>query len=169
MLLISELKRLSKHVKDIILVESKKTHIYVISEKKEKKLITKIKGKKKNIVVKNILVDDLLYDKELQNILYSGTSIKKGEELNKILNFDSLVIVTYSLKNLNHSKKTLFGYALKGRKDENGFLGELKGKPIGRNNVFVPHKNLKQLEEFLRYWKVSHKNQKCLFVDQDEK
>lgn len=168
MQLISELKRLSNQVKDIILVEGKKNHIYVISEKKDKITINKIK-RKKNVVVKNILVDDILYDKELQKMLYSGISIKKGKNLNNILGLESSVIVTYSLKILNHSKKTLFGYALKGRKREEGVLRELRGSPIGRNCVLVPYKNLEQIEEFLRYWKVSYEFKKCLFVDQYEK
>ena len=68
----------------------------------------------------------------------------------------SIALVTYSLENLNHSQKTLFGYALKGRTGQKGFLDKLKGEAIGRNNVLIPSESLEKLREFMATWKVKY-------------
>lgn len=166
MSLISELKKLSRDTIDIILVEDKIINLYVILKEENKNIINKIKriakNEKTDIVVKSILVNELLYSKDIKKILYNGLSLKKNKKISKIAKIESLVLVTYSLESLDHSKKTLFGYALKGRKNEKGLLGELKGIAVGRNNILVPYENLKNLEEFLKYWKVTYKGRKLL-------
>ena len=66
-------------------------------------------------------------------------------------------LVTYSLTSLSHSRKTLFGYALKGRIGRKGFVDELGGEAVGRNNVLVPTANLDKLKEFFATWNVEFK------------
>ena len=171
MSLISRLNGLKDNIIDIVLVENNITEIYVILEKENKKTINEIKqiSKEEKTIIKTILVNELLYNKDIKKILYNGLSLKKNKKISEITDTRPLVLVTYSLENLSHSKKTLFGYVLKGRENEKGLLGELKGSVIGRNNVLVPYENLKNLEEFMKYWKISYKKIRCLFVDQNEK
>ena len=77
-----------------------------------------------------------------------------------------VALVTYSLKNLNHSKKTLFGYALKGRSGQKGFIYRLKGEAVGRNNVLIPLNNLKELEEFFGTWDVRYRLKRFIELKQ---
>ncbi len=76
--------------------------------------------------------------------------------------FRLIVLVTYSLENLNHSQKTLFGYALKGRTGQKGFLDKLDGEAVGRNNVLIPVDNLTQLKEFFATWNVKYNVRKFI-------
>jgi len=71
-------------------------------------------------------------------------------------------LVTYSLENLDHSKKTLFGYALKGRTGQKGFVHGINGEAIGRNNVLVPINNLDKIKEFFATWKVKYEVRKFI-------
>ncbi|MFH1399340.1 MAG: hypothetical protein ABIG95_04490 [Candidatus Woesearchaeota archaeon] len=82
--------------------------------------------------------------------------MRSSGKTSKSENLCAVSLVTYSLENLNHSHKTLFGYALKGRKGETGFVDTLSGEAVGRNNVLVPSANIPKLEEFLATWKVAY-------------
>lgn len=74
--------------------------------------------------------------------------------------FRLVAMATYSLENLDHSQKTLFGYALKGRTKNKGFIQSLDGEAVGRNNVLLPLQNLPQLKEFFATWKVDYEVRK---------
>ncbi len=79
------------------------------------------------------------------------------------------IIVTYSLKKLPHTKKTMFGYALKGRDNKSGILHEARGKALGRNCFRVPVENAEKVEEFMEYWKVDYRKEKAYFVYNQQK
>jgi hypothetical protein len=78
------------------------------------------------------------------------------ENCGSAFSFRGVSMVTYSLTNLGHSKKTLFGYALKGRGKEGGFLEIIGGETVGRNNVLIPTEKLDKLKEFLGTWHVRY-------------
>ena len=97
-----------------------------------------------------------------QNCIYRCVPIDVKEVVKKLQSSaDSssvrdIALITYSLENLNHSKKTLFGYALKGRANQKGFLQNLGGEPIGRNSVLLPYENLEDIKEFFATWQVKY-------------
>ena len=173
MLLASRLKEIKDDIIDIILVKNDVTEIYVLLEKENEKTTKQIKKiareEKGKAKIEIILVNDLLYNPNIKKIIYSGLSLKRDKKIPEMTNSKPKVIVTYSLESLNHSRKTLFGYAMKGRENEKGLLGELKGSVVGRNSVIVPYENIKNLEEFLKYWKVNYEKKKCLFVENENR
>ena len=83
------------------------------------------------------------------------------------LNIQSVTLVTYSLTNLNHSQKTLFGYALKGRTGQKGFVHSLRGEPVGRNNILIPSSKLDELKEFFATWKVNYQIRRFIELNGD--
>jgi hypothetical protein len=87
--------------------------------------------------------------------ILAGYSLKKSRSLAGMLGAKSRIIAIYSLKNLDHSKKTIFGYALKGRKNSGGVLREIGGEVAGRNSVIVPAANSGRLEGFFSFWNVA--------------
>lgn len=91
-------------------------------------------------------------EKRVVELLKNNLDSKSG--------FRLVAMITYSLENLNHSQKTLFGYALKGRTGKKGFLDTLDGETVGRNNVLLPLEHLGQLKEFFATWKVDHEIRK---------
>lgn len=73
-----------------------------------------------------------------------------------------VTLITYSLKTLNHSQKTLFGYALKGRSGKTGYLHLLKGETIGRNSILIPTGHVSEAKEFFSTWKVQYKSRRLI-------
>ena len=120
--LASRAKRFINKVNDIILL---KENILVIILKDDKE-IEGIKKEFKDHNLKFININDLLKKKELLEILYDGFSLKYNSPINKKINFEPLILITYGLENLDHIKKTMFGYALKGRSEDKGLLGTIK-------------------------------------------
>jgi hypothetical protein len=113
-----------------------------------------------------LLVDDLFKDILYLRLIQNGFSINQNKFIGNSLNTETLILVTYDLKTLNHSKKTLFGYALKGRKDQKGFLDSLNGNAVGRNNVLIPINELKELKEFLKTWNIKYYTQKFVRINE---
>jgi len=114
----------------------------------------------------SLLADDLFKDPLYLKLVQNGFSIKNNKPISKTLNVETLVLLTYDLKTLNHSKKTLFGYALKGRKGQKGFLDSLNGNVVGRNNVLIPINRLDELKEFLKTWQVKYSLQKFMRINE---
>ena len=83
---------------------------------------------------------------------------KKLDKIESILGskINPVFLITYSLTNLNHTQKTQFGYALKGRDGKSGMLKLVKGQPVGRNNIILPIKGLEEIKDFLATWKVKY-------------
>ncbi len=123
--------------------------------------------KQTKVYIKSLLVDDLFKDSFYLKLIQNGFSIKENKFISKALNVETLVLLTYDLKTLNHSKKTLFGYALKGRKGQKGFLDSLNGSIVGRNNVLIPINKLDELKEFLKTWQVKYSIQKFMRINEE--
>lgn len=129
--------------------------------------VNKIFNKKQiRVNVKSFLAGDLFKDPFYLSLIQEGFSIKENRFISKMLDVETLVLLTYDLKTLNHSKKTLFGYALKGRKGQKGFLDSLNGDVVGRNNVLVPTNRLDELREFFKTWQVKYFIQKFLRINE---
>jgi len=127
----------------------------------------KIFNKKQGMVnINSLLADDLFKDNLYLRLIQNGFSIKENKFINKALNVETLLLLTYDLKTLDHSKKTLFGYALKGRKGQKGFLDSLNGSAVGRNNVLIPINKLDELKEFLKTWQVKYSIQKFMRINE---
>ena len=158
--LASRTKRFIGKVNDIILL---KEDILVIILKDDKE-IEGIKKEFKDYNLKFININDLLKKKEVLEILYDGFSLKYDSPINKKVNFEPLILITYGLENLDHIKKTMFGYALKGRSEDKGLLGTIKETVIGRNSFIIPIKNLEKIKEFFEHWNVKYKTKKIIEV-----
>ena len=137
-----------------------------------KNILLKLKGifnkKKVKADIISLLADDLFKDPLYLELVQNGFSIKNNNLISKTLNAETLVLLTYDLKTLDHSKKTLFGYALKGRKGQKGFLDYLKGNAVGRNNVLIPINKLDELKEFFETWQVKYSIQKFMRINERE-
>lgn len=114
--------------------------------------------------IEPLIVDNLHKEPLYLNLIHEGYSVKFKQFLSKNLKTKSVVLITYSLKNLTHSKKTLFGYALKGREGKNGILQKMKGEAVGRNNILAPVEKLESFREFLKSWEVNYKMKRVLII-----
>lgn len=117
---------------------------------------------KRQILV--ILKDKESIQKAREKLKKINTSFSISLVLLKDVLNNKKVIITYSLENLDHTKKTLFGYALKGRGKEHGILKSVKGETLGRNNIILPAEKSSKIDEFLRYWKVSYTKRRVIEV-----
>jgi len=180
---IKQLKEIcrEKEVIDIVLLGNNgkekiiKIHLIIIFKDNNdhtKNILLKAKGifNKKYVRanIKFLLADDLFKDSLYLRLIQKGFSIKENKSISKTFNVETLVLLTYDLKTLNHSKKTLFGYALKGRKGQKGFLDSLNGNAVGRNNVLIPINNLCELKEFLNTWQIKYSIQKFMRINERE-
>jgi len=176
---IKQLKEIcrEKEVIDVVLLgcsgKEKITRIdlaIIFKDNNTKNILLKVKEifnkKQMRLNIKSLLADDLFKDPFYLKLIQNGFSIKENRFISKTLNIETLVLVTYDLKTLNHSKKTLFGYALKGRKGQKGFLDSLDGSAVGRNNVLIPINKLNELKEFLKTWQVKYSIQKFMRINE---
>jgi len=135
-----------------------------------KNILLKVKEifnkKQVRVNINSLLADDLFKDSLYLKLIQNGFSIKENKFIRKSLNVETIILLTYDLKTLNHSKKTLFGYALKGRKGKKGFLDSLNGNIVGRNNVLIPINKLNELKEFLKTWQVKYFVQKFMRINE---
>jgi len=152
---------------DILVIEDRKIVLaifeYAEAEKKAKKIISGI-NTAHNITT--VLLKNLIYSKDVLDFMVSGTSLKHNKALLDFFTATKKIIVTYSLENLDHVKKTLFGYALKGRGKGTGFLQSLEGEPLGRNNIILPAKHHEELQQFMKYWKVEYTLKSIIEVEE---
>jgi len=170
-----------KNVVDVVLLshnkKSKTTEISLAIVFKDKKIdysnkifikTKKFFNKKQvRVNINSLLACELFKDPLYLKLIQNGFSVKENKFINKTLNVETLILVTYDLKILNHSKKTLFGYALKGRKGQKGFLGSLNGSAVGRNNVLIPINKLNEIKEFLKTWQVKYSIQKFMRINEE--
>jgi len=120
-----------------------------------------IKEKITNSDIKTINLKEFLEEEFLsrQGIITEGISILDKKSLAEKLGFSGITIFTYKLKNLDHTKKTRFTYALIGRNSE-GMIKITGAKPLGKGAIEVPIKNSEIFEEFLEEWGVEYKKTK---------
>ncbi len=178
---IKQLKEIcrEKDVVDVVLLgcsEKEKTSkidltiVFKDNNNHTKNILLKVKGifnkKQARVNINFLMADNLFKDSLYLRLIQNGFSIKGNKFINKALNVETLILLTYDLKTLDHSKKTLFGYALKGRKGQQGFLDSLNGCAVGRNNVLIPIDKLNELKEFLQTWQVKYSIQKFMRINE---
>lgn len=120
-------------------------------------------GTVENLDVKTLNLPDLFASDFLarQALLVEGYSLLHDAPFSELLGFKGRVMFTYSLKNLNHNKKTRFTYALSGRHGE-GIREKLSIESLGRGAVLVPVENSSVFESFLLQWDVTYEKKKVL-------
>ena len=164
----SALNKYVKKTQDIILLEIKKEVIIISDDNSIKKNIEKEPEiRKMKYSIKTVAPDRIMEKKAIQKIIY-GYSIIKNAPYSEITGIIPKILVEYSLKNLPQSKKTMFGYALKGREGSKGILDEVDGKTVGRNALIIPEKNFTNFEGFLKFWSLNYKTSKILGMDEKE-
>lgn len=97
-----------------------------------------------------------------QEILITGYSLLHDIEFAKRIGFKGFSIFTYNLKNLNHTEKTKFTYALIGRRNKKGIIKSMNAIPLGKGAVKVPIKESLFFEEFLSEWKINYNKKDIL-------
>ena len=150
------LKGIAKKSLDIVVLEEEKEIVIISGDARLKDEAGRLLGKKKpGFSVALVGAGQLLSKKVMQKLL-EGYSLKANAPFSSVLGMRKKVLVAYSLSNLSHSQKTIFGYALRGRENETGILGRLKGETAGRNCLLVPEENFGKAIEFFAFWKVKY-------------
>jgi hypothetical protein len=165
-----DFRRLCKDdIVDILITDSEeeKIEIHIIIRNnniKQLDIVSKEikKASKSKVKIDSLNIEDILNNNTYLSLVHRAYSVKRGQSLSKTLSAESLYLITYELTNLNHSQKTMFGYALKGRTGEKGILSELKGRPVGRNNILIPSSQIDQLKDFFATWQVKYNIQQFL-------
>ncbi|MDD5086661.1 MAG: hypothetical protein PHV16_02820 [Candidatus Nanoarchaeia archaeon] len=161
---------ITDYLKKNKLINLKAIVLFKNNKKENSRIVLEVKkilsSKQINPEISYLCIESLFYDKLLFEMIHKGFSIKKNNLISKSLKQDVIFLITYDLKSLDHSKKTLFGYALKGRKNEDGFLGKLKGQTVGRNNIIIPCDKLQEIKEFFHSWKVDYSVQKFMRINE---
>jgi len=139
---------------DIVILENECVVLVISNDFSIKnKINLELEVKKLNYTIKVIPPNKVMEKESIRDIL-NGYSLKNKSPYSKISGMTLKVLASYTLKNLTQSKKTMFGYALKGRKKGEGVLSELKGIVVGRNSVIVPKEGQIRLIEFFKFWEV---------------
>ena len=142
----------------------------IIFEKEDYDYIDKVSARVAEIIrkyglephIEPLIINKIFKEPLFLTLIHEGLSLKYNKFIYKMLGVDSLALVTYSLQNLSRSKKTMFGYALKGRETKNGLLGKLKGAVVGRNSFYVPIESVERAREFLKIWNVEYKVERLM-------
>ncbi len=108
----------------------------------------KIHGKTEEIDTEVIPIQELYTTEFGFNILTEGYSIREEKPINELIGVEPYNIYSYSLENLNKSKKTTFNRSLK------RILKEEEGEKIGRGVIRIPKRKSGEIEDFLKNWGV---------------
>lgn len=119
---------------------------------------------KLNLHIEPFIIDSFSKEPLFLNLMHEGYSIKLGKFISESLKTESRFLISYSLENLSHSQKTLFGYALKGRTGQKGILQAVGGEVIGRNSIIVPTKKSESIIEFMKSWNIEYKIKRILVL-----
>ena len=119
------------------------------------------------VISKNFEKLDSYFIKQLLTegiLIYSKTPLIKI----KNLKYEAYNIIAYSLKNLNQSKKMkikrlFYGYKTKKKSNNKiyessskGLIKELNGTILGKGCFLISVKSLKQIEKFLKKYKINY-------------
>lgn len=148
----TDLRNNKREVTDFLYDKQKKECI-ILAEKLPKQSLKRIKSKHPDWDFKLLNYTNLLQN--IKSILeYESTAQKKP--IYKLFDLKLKHIITYSLESLSKTKKTLFGYALKGRTNSTGILQNAGGKTLGRNCIIVPAAQSQDVANLLDYWKLQY-------------
>lgn len=109
-------------------------------------------------------IDKILKEPLFLTLLHEGVSCKNKKPFAEMLKTKSIMLVTYTLGNLNKSQKTLFGYALRGRTNSKGVLDKLGGETVGRSGFIIPVNNFEKIKELLNCWDVKFAVRRLIFL-----
>ena len=116
--------------------------------------------------VKGIRISEI-FEKKFNasiSIFTEGYSLIKKEYIGKYLGGNNYSLFVYSLKNLNNSEKTMFQYALNGRRNSTGIIKELNGSHISSGSILIPIQNSEIFKVFLERWKINYDEWKNLMM-----
>ena len=94
-------------------------------------------------------------------------SLAQNRKILESMGLREMCLLSYDLGSLDHVKKTMFGYALMGRKKGEGLLSKSGGQMAGRNCLLVPASKLDKIIEFLDYWKAGYSLQSLFAKSED--
>ncbi|MDI6889078.1 MAG: nucleotidyltransferase domain-containing protein [Methanocellales archaeon] len=118
----------------------------------------------KNLHVEYIALENLFKEPVFLSLIHEGYSIREDRPIRDMLNTESCMLVTYNLKNLDQSEKTLFNFAMKGRGDKRGIFQEVGAKAVGRGSVLVPIDKFERFREFLDYWEIDYMAKRVMIL-----
>ena len=134
-----------------------------IAQEKVGKILSKMKNEiPKNVHMSWIFVDEMLTSQLSKTLIEEGYSLSREKFLHEIIGYDSGVIFSFKLDNLEKNKKVLFSYALHGKNTEGGMLKMANGLELGRAVVLIPVEKSEDFREFLEGWSVNFKMRKVL-------
>ena len=118
----------------------------------------------KNIHIESINLSDFFEVSFFarQGIILEGYSLIHKTNLSKRFGFESFSLFSYTLKNLNLSKKTSFTYSLIGRNKRDGMIKKTNAKPVGKGAILVPIENSIIFEEFMTKWNLDYTKKNIL-------
>ncbi len=97
-------------------------------------------------------------------ILSEGYSFKLKRFLSEAFGYKSYVIFNFSLAKFGSSKRTLFHYALHGRKKGSGVLRDLGGLKLS-GLLLIPVRNSEKFKAFLERWGIEFKKSPILIPE----
>ena len=123
------------------------------------------KGIIKNVNVEAVSLEDF-FDSNLmerEGILAESYLLIQKKYLSEILGFKTFSVFRFGLIGLSNSQKTVFRYAINGRRGQTGILKEVKGEKIGSGAVKVPIESSERFKEFLETHKIKYKTETSMF------
>lgn len=96
-----------------------------------------------------LLIETIFINPLFKNLLNEGVSLLDNRALYERFGYESGSVFSFNLTKLEKSKKVLFYYALRGKKNQEGLLKKSNGKIIGRSVVYIPVNFVDDFKEFL--------------------
>jgi len=92
-----------------------------------------------------------------QGIIASGYLILNQKNISDLFGFKPYSIFKYALNGLNNSQKTIFRYAMGGRRKEKGLLNLKGGEQLGKGSVRIPSIYEEEFKEFFDKFNINYK------------
>jgi hypothetical protein len=125
--------------------------------------LQKVKNKLKNKIdiildLKQVLLKELFSPEFMPRtgIFLDGISIFANKPFAETLGFRSYSLFIYNLKNLTHTEKIKFNYAMSGR-NSRGLIEELNGQRILSGAIKIPSRNSMEFESILKKYSLDYK------------
>lgn len=140
------------------------------TEKLNEKLILAEKAKESlnflemEVDVKVVDITDLMDSSFIarQAILSEGYSLLNNKFLHESFGFEAFAIFKYEIENLNLSQKKMFYYALKGRRDQKGFLEMNKGEQLSNCLIRIPIQHSEEFKSLLKLNNITFKQENTI-------
>lgn len=100
-----------------------------------------------------------------KTVLFEGVSLLTGKKLSENFGLRSYALYAYDLTKLPPSKKVLFVYALKGRREEQGIVEKAGGKFVAPAAFIVPLQKDSEISGLLDFWQVKYTRMPIMQVD----